>query len=142
MSAPKYVAIHEAAHAVMARVLGGYAEGISLIAEETLGVIPGCRVAWPADGDDWTREKLIVAAAGPAATAIYRHCSLDAAIWTTGTSDWHYMKKLGSTDISWFREASRLCRRHWPAVLAVANAARPRGHLCEAEIVSAMKGAP
>lgn len=138
---PRYIAVHEAAHAVIARQQGGRALAISLVSDPTLNRTPCCCTSWAADGDDWTEGRLLMAAAGPAATAIYTHSSLDDAIVGSGWHDWQLMEKLGSTDDTWFTEARRLCRSYWPIILAVADAALTCGNLCEAEIISAMKGA-
>lgn len=132
-----HIAVHEAAHAVIARVLGGYVEGITLVrTDERAGA---CMVSWPDDGADRTKEKLLMAAAGPAASAIYKRCSQDIAILMHGMGDLRYMEGLGSTDDSWFADARKLCRQYWPIILNVADAAKAHKNLCEAEIISAIK---
>lgn len=136
MTAPMYMAVHEAAHAVIAVTLGGFAEYVTLIPDgQRKG---GCAVSWPDDGDDRTEYKLLTAAAGPAATALNRRCGLDAAILETGISDLRYMKALGDTDDKWFAESRKRCRRHWPSILAVARAVQANGVLNEHEILAAM----
>lgn len=137
MKVTMHIAVHEAAHAVIAKVLGGYAEGITLV--RTDGREGACMVAWPDDGADRTQEKLLTAAAGPAASAIYKRCGQDIAILMHGMGDLRRMKALGSTDDHWFTDARKLCRLYWPIILNVADAAKAHKNLCEAEIISAIK---
>ncbi|MGB3747430.1 MAG: M50 family metallopeptidase [Rhodanobacter sp.] len=139
MKVTMHIAVHEAAHAVIAKVLGGYVEGITLV--RTNGRDGACMVSWPDDGVDRTREKLLMAAAGPAASAIFKRCGQDIAILMHGLGDLRYMERLGSTDDSWFKDARKLCRTHWPIIRAVADAALAQRVLCEAEIESAIKEA-
>lgn len=134
--APQYMAVHEAAHAVFAVKLGGFAEGINLIPEkDRLG---GCEVSWPKDGQDMTRQRLLTCAAGPAATAIYTRWGQDFAITYTGMGDLRKMDSLGDTSDELFKEARKLCRRWWPSILAVARAAQANDVLSELDILVAM----
>lgn len=133
----KYIAIHEAGHAVITAMLGGYAERITLIKQtERAG---GCETSWPDTGICYREERLLALAAGPAATAIYRRCSIDLAILETGLGDVQAMDTLGDSGHKWFREAKRLCREWWPMIVAVAEAARVTGELTEQEISNAME---
>jgi hypothetical protein len=139
MKVTMHMAVHEAAHAVIAKVLGGYVEGITLVrTDEREGA---CLVSWPDDGADRTKERLLTAAAGPAASAIYKRCGQGIAILMHGMGDLRSMKALGSTDDCWFTDARRLCRAHWPIIRAVADAALAKRFLREAEIESAIKEA-
>lgn len=135
----KYIAIHEAGHAVITVMLGGYAERLTLIKQtERDG---GCETSWPADGICRREERLLALAAGPAATAIYRRCSIDQAIFETGHGDVCAMNALGDSGNKWFKEARRLCRAWWPMILAVAEASRLTGELTEQEISDAIDSA-
>jgi len=135
----KYIAIHEAGHAVVTVMLGGYAERITLIQQpERLG---GCATSWPADGICRKEERLVALAAGAAATAIYRRCSMELAIFQTGLGDVQAMERIGDSGGRWFREARRRCRAWWPMIVAVADAARVTGELTEQEISDAMDSA-
>ncbi len=131
----KYMAVHEAGHAIVALSLGGFAEEIGLGMRGARRNF--CRVSWPDDGVDRTVEKLLVLAAGAAATAIYTRRGMDWAILQTGIGDWRRMKETGSTDDRWFTEARNLCRSHWTPITAVAEAAMATGSLSETEIIRA-----
>lgn len=138
MTFPKYKAIHEAGHAVIAVTLGGYAEYLTLHPDDERA--GGCYVSWPEDGVDRTQFKLLTAAAGSAATAIYTRKGLAMEILHTGLADWRFMKSLGDDSDDWFTRARSLCRQRWPLILAVAEAARVDGFLDEREIITAMEG--
>lgn len=127
-------AVHEAAHAVIAVKLGGFAEAIVMK--------PGqCHVSWPEDGEDWTRQRLLTSAAGPAATAVYMRRGQTFALFAAGASDYRDMKALGDTSNELFKEARKLCRLHWRTILAVAQVAQQAGTLVEWEINEIMRGA-
>jgi len=132
-----YMAVHEAAHAVVAVRLGGFAEMITML--PSAGREAGCAVSWPADGQDRTHERLLVAAAGAAAVEIYKRCSQDEAVWQTGVNDWRVMESLGDTSHGVFREARALCRRYWRDILNVAEEARHTDFLFEADITEILK---
>ena len=126
-------AVHEAAHAVIAVKLGGFAEAIVMK--------PGqCHVSWPEDGEDWTRQRLLTYAAGPAATAIYMRRGQSFALFAAGVADYREMKALGDTSDELFKEARRLCRLHWGKILDVAHEARHAGTLVEWQINEIMDG--
>lgn len=131
-----HIAVHEAAHAVFAVELGGFAERITLIPNKSIS--GGCEVSWPADGRDRTRQRLLTYAAGPAATAIYKRWGQDFAIWMIGMGDLRKMEALGDTSDELFKEARKLCRCYWPSILAVARAAQANDVLSELEILNAM----
>ena len=139
-----YAAVHEAGHAVVALVVGGFAERIWLagVGEGNLG---GCGVSWPEDGVDRLDGKLLTLAGGVAATAIYTRKGIDTAIFATGMNDVRRMSEItgnsGTNIDTFFRRASVICRQHWPAVLAIAGAARQQGELTEREILDLMDGA-
>jgi hypothetical protein len=129
---PASVAMHEAAHAVIAVALGGYAEAISLS--------PGqCHVSWPDDGVDRSREQRLTMAAGPAANAVHGRIAQTTAILMFGLSDIRRMEEIGDAGDEVFAEARKLCRRHWPKVVAVAAAAQRTGVLSETEIMVAIE---
>lgn len=132
MTFPMYMCVHEAAHAVIALRLGGFAEAIDMHPRD--GRLGACHVSWPEDGRDLTREKLLTYAAGPAATAIFKRCSQDAAIFETGLGDIRKMKEIGDDSDLWFKEARALCRRHWRDILNLAHEVRHAGVLDEPEI--------
>ena len=135
-SAAMYMAVHEAAHAVIAVELGGFAESITLIPNKS--IFGGCEVSWPDNGQDWTRQRLLTYAAGPAATAIYKRWGQDFAIWMTGMGDLRKIKALGDDSDELFKEARKLCRQYWPSILAVARAAQASDVLSELEILTAI----
>lgn len=129
---PMHMAVHEAAHAVIAVRLGGFAELIDMAPSGER--LAGCGVSWPEDGLNRTREQLFTLAAGPAATAIYRRCSQDEAIWQTGVGDLRRMKEIGTDGEDWFKQARVLCRRYWRDILNLAHEARYAVVLTEPEI--------
>ena len=130
------VAVHEAAHAVVAINAGGFAEFISLHPSD--GRRAGCWISWPLDGD-WTNGRLLSLAAGPAATAIFTRRGQAEAIFSTGVADCRRMRELGGDEDDWFKIARAECRKSWPAILRVAEAAiAAGGYLCEERIAEAV----
>lgn len=129
---PMYMAVHEAAHAVVAVRLGGFAELIDM--RPTVERQGGCGVSWPDDGHCRKREQLLTLAAGPAATAIFRRCSQAEAIWQTGVGDVRRMKEIGDEGADWFKEARALCRVHWRDILNLAFEAKHAVVLTEPDI--------
>jgi hypothetical protein len=135
--AAMYMAVHEAAHGVIAISLGGNAEEISIL--PVAGARNGrCRVSWP---DDDLNLKLIVLAAGAAAVSIYKKQSLAWSIFETGMGDYRRMAEIGDSGDHWFKAAKKLCRTLWPQIMSVARAACVSGVLTEIEIIDAMEGA-
>lgn len=135
---PLHMAVHEAAHAVVALRLGGFAEVIDM--RPTGKRQGGCGVSWPDDGQSRSREKLLTLAAGPAATALFRRCSQDEAIWQTGVGDLRRMQEIGDDGADYFKEARALCRRYWRDIMNLASTAQYAVVLTEQEINEVLEG--
>ena len=137
-----HTAIHEAAHAVVAASLGAFAEYITLKSDNEQGN-PHCLVSWPAyiDPAMLRERKVLIFAAGPAASAIHMHMGWVTSMLVTGKGDMENMQELGVEGeemFNAFTQAKRICRQVWPQILEVAQRSLKRGDLLESEIVMAM----